>query len=160
MGLDALLARLSGKADTPDTPCNLTGVSDKPAWIGACTLDTPDTPELINGEDVAAEPVAEMSGNPLASFWADSDVDRNPCNLPTVADSDDRRQCTQCQNLRGRACSIAKPQAGALVVANVGYRPQPDTLHRCAGYLPNATDNDQRPGGERWPGLTDTKGNQ
>ena len=77
MGLDALLARLSGKADTPDTPCNLTEVSEKPAWIGACTLDTPDTPEFINGEDVAAEPVIEMSGNSLTSFWADSDVDRN-----------------------------------------------------------------------------------
>ena len=77
MGLDALLARLSGKADTPDTPCNLTEVSGKPAWIGACTLDTPDTPEFINGEDVAAEPGIEMSGNSLTSFWADSDVDRN-----------------------------------------------------------------------------------
>jgi hypothetical protein len=77
MGLDALLARLSGKADTPDTPCNPPEVSEKPAWIGACTLDTPDTPEFINGEDVAAEPVIEMSGNSLTSFWADSDVDRN-----------------------------------------------------------------------------------
>lgn len=71
---------------------------------------------------------------------------------------DDRRTCRQCLNLRGRACNIAKPERGALVVANVGYRPQSDTLKRCAGYLPNATDNDQRPGGERWPGLTDTKG--
>lgn len=74
MGLDALLARLSGKADTPDTPCNPPEVSEKPTWIGACTLDTP---EFINGEDVAAEPVIEMSGNSLTSFWADSDVDRN-----------------------------------------------------------------------------------
>ena len=66
---------------------------------------------------------------------------------------DDRRQCSQCLNLRGRACSIAKPERGALVVANRGYWPAPDTLQRCAGYQPNVTDNDQRPGRERWPGL-------
>ncbi len=64
---------------------------------------------------------------------------------------DDRRTCSQCLNLRGRVCGIAKP--GGLVSANTGYRPAPDTLQRCAGYLPNATDNDQRPGWERWPGL-------
>jgi hypothetical protein len=105
----------------------------------------------------------------LIAFLSDAETDasenraeiavhRNSSILPTVADTDDRRQCSQCLNLRGRACGIAKPERGALVVANVGYRPQPDTPHRCAGYLPNATDNDQRLGGERWPGLTDTKG--
>ena len=51
---------------------------------------------------------------------------------------DDRRRCSQCLNLRGRVCTIAKP--GGLVSANVGYRPAPDTLQRCAGYLPDATD--------------------
>jgi len=64
---------------------------------------------------------------------------------------DDRRTCSQCLNLRGRACAIAKP--GGLVSANLGYRPASATLQRCAGYLPNATDHDQRPGHERWPGL-------
>lgn len=66
---------------------------------------------------------------------------------------DDRRPCSQCLNLRGRVCTIAKPERGALVVANQGYRPAPDTLQRCAGYLPNATDDDQRTGRERWPEL-------
>lgn len=66
---------------------------------------------------------------------------------------DDRRTCSQCLNLRGRACIIAKPERGALVVANRGYRPAPDTLQRCAGYLPNTTDDDQRTGRERWPEL-------
>jgi hypothetical protein len=66
---------------------------------------------------------------------------------------DDRLTCTQCLNLRGRACTIAKPERGALVVANPGYRPAPDTLQRCAGYRPNTTDEDQRTGRERWPGL-------
>lgn len=153
MGLSDLLARLSTQADTPDTSRNPAEVSAKPARIGACTLDTPDTPQIFKAGDVAAEPIADMPEKPLSSFQADSDVDRNLCNLPTITDTDDRRTCQQCLNLRGRACGIAKPQAGALVVANVGYRPQPDTLHRCAGYLPNATDNDQRPGRERWPGL-------
>jgi hypothetical protein len=64
---------------------------------------------------------------------------------------DDRRRCSQCLNLRGRVCAIAKP--GGLVSANVGYRPVAGTLQRCAGYLPNATDTDQQSGGERWPGL-------
>ena len=64
---------------------------------------------------------------------------------------DDRRTCSQCLNLRGRACAIAKP--GGLVSANLGYRPATATPHRCAGYLPNTTDHDQRPGRERWPGL-------
>lgn len=70
---------------------------------------------------------------------------------------DDRRTCSQCLNLRGRVCSVATP--GGLVSANVGYRPAPDTLHRCAGYLPNATETNQQPGGERWPGLIQ-KGNE
>jgi hypothetical protein len=33
--------------------------------------------DFKRAEDVAAEPVIEMSGNSLTSFWADSDVDRN-----------------------------------------------------------------------------------
>ena len=68
---------------------------------------------------------------------------------------DDRRRCSQCLNLRGRVCSVAMP--GGLVSANRGYQPMRDVLQRCAGYLPNATDNDQRTGNERWPGLIDTK---
>jgi hypothetical protein len=64
---------------------------------------------------------------------------------------DDRRCCSQCLNLRGRACTIARP--GGLVSANLGYRPAIATLQRCAGYLPNTTDHDQRPGRERWPEL-------
>jgi hypothetical protein len=163
MGLNDLLARLSSQSDTPDTTCNPVEVSAKPAWIGACTLDTPDTPDtpqIIKAGDVAAEQIADMAGNPLSSFCPETAVDRNSFTLPTIEESetDDRRTCQQCLNLRGRACGIAKPQAGALVVANLGYRPQADTMHRCAGYLPNATDNDQRTGGERWPGLTNMKG--
>ena len=61
--------------------------------------------------------------------------------------SDDRHTCSQCLNLRGGACAIAKP--GGLVSANLGYRPATATLQRCTGYLPNVTDTNQQPGGER-----------
>ena len=70
---------------------------------------------------------------------------------------DDRRTCSQCLNLRGRVCSVATP--GGVVSANKGYRPQADTLQRCAGYLPNAAETDRRPGRERWQGLIQ-KGNE
>jgi hypothetical protein len=48
---------------------------------------------------------------------------------------DDMRRCTQCRNLRGEVCSIAKPEAGALVVANRGYRPV-NLPCRCSGFAP------------------------
>lgn len=51
--------------------------------------------------------------------------------------ADDRRTCRQCQHLQGRVCSVAKP--GDLVSANRGYQPNPDTMQRCANYLPNAS---------------------
>lgn len=71
--------------------------------------------------------------------------------IATAETEDDRRTCSQCLNLQGRVCAIAKP--GRLVSANPGYRPMIVTLQRCAGYLPNTSDHDKRPGRERWPGL-------
>ena len=53
MALADLLARLERRADTPDTPCNPSEVSAKPASIGACTLDIPDTPQGCNSRSVA-----------------------------------------------------------------------------------------------------------
>ena len=65
---------------------------------------------------------------------------------------DDRRRCSQCGNLQSGVCIVARP--AGLVSANRGYRPaSPGVLQRCAGYVPNANDTDQRPGRERWPGL-------
>ncbi len=75
-----------------------------------------------------------------------------------VAFDDDRRYCDQCMNLRRGVCSIAEPKAGALVVANRGYRPVREPPRRCAGYAPGPDDLDRRPGRERWPGLIQ-KGN-
>ena len=114
MGLNALLVRLSSQADTPDTLCNPIEVSAKPAWIEACTLDTPDTPQIIKccenatsdnwlvhftdresqqatftvavdhagalaiySDAVAAEPIADMPGNPFSSFQPEIAVDRS-----------------------------------------------------------------------------------
>lgn len=64
MGVNDLLARLAGRVDTPNTPRNPPKVSGKPAQIGACTLDIPDTPETI-------------SLLHDADFCPDSEVDRN-----------------------------------------------------------------------------------
>lgn len=66
---------------------------------------------------------------------------------------DDRRRCRQCLNLKGEACSIARP--GGLVSASKGYRPA-NLPMRCAGYSPKAGDKDQRAGADRWPGLRET----
>ncbi len=73
-----------------------------------------------------------------------------PAGLPTVPDTDDRRTCSQCRNLASRVCSVARP--GGTVSAIKGYRPDLERLRRCAGYLPNGSDADPRPGAERWPG--------
>ena len=68
---------------------------------------------------------------------------------------DDRRTCNQCANLIARRCQAAKRGE---IVASRNYEPIRDLPRRCEGYAPGATDTDRRPGRERWPGLTDTKG--
>lgn len=71
--------------------------------------------------------------------------------------SDDRRTCQQChKRAPSGICTAATP--GGLVSANRGYRPRPDLLQRCKGFIPLSDDTDQRQGAERWPGLTDKKG--
>lgn len=67
-----------------------------------------------------------------------------------MAGPDDRRTCSQCLNVKGDACSIARP--GGLVSASKGYRPA-NLPMRCAGYSPSLRDKDQRAGADRWPGL-------
>jgi hypothetical protein len=68
---------------------------------------------------------------------------------------DDRRRCTQCLNRRPHdgVCKVAEPKVDAVVVANRSYAPDPVRSRRCEGYSPKASDPDQRPGAERWPGL-------
>jgi hypothetical protein len=86
-------------------------------------------------------------------------IERAEEELPKAI-PDDRRTCSQCSHLRQRACAIAKPERGSLVVANRGYRPDPARLLRCAGYVPLVSDSDQRTGAERWPGIVESDGSR
>jgi len=95
MGLDALLAKLeSRRTDPPDTPCNMAGVSANPAPIVACTLDTPDTPDNINGDlEARIRAMAARwgySGDDLALALAGARQD--PEGWRRVVESDERRQ--------------------------------------------------------------------
>lgn len=76
-------------------------------------------------------------------------------NEGNAAFDDDRRTCDQCANLIARRCQAAKRGD---IVASRNYEPIRDLPRRCEGYAPGAADTDRRPGRERWPGLTDTKG--
>ena len=94
--------------------------------------------------------LSEAEGDP-AEYPTNSDDDCNSLSQPNQAYGDDRRLCTQCQNLRGRVCKIAAP--GKLVSARECYQPMRNLLHRCSGYVPDLCDTDQRIGTERWQGL-------
>jgi hypothetical protein len=74
----------------------------------------------------------------------------NPDPIP-----DDRRTCNRCANLTGRRCQAA---SRGEIVASPTYEPVRDLPRRCEGYTPGMDDSDRRPGRERWPELTDTKG--
>jgi hypothetical protein len=65
---------------------------------------------------------------------------------------DDRRTCRQCVNLARSGRCLAAGR-GELAVTSRDYRPPPDRLHRCEGYIPGADDPDRRAGRERWPAL-------
>lgn len=46
---------------------------------------------------------------------------------------DDRRTCSQCANLKGTVCTVARH--GGVVSAVVGYKPDiPDMPQRCKAY--------------------------
>lgn len=128
-----LNTRIDGTAQTANSPLHSL-CSSPPAHIQAEPFD----PEAF--EERAA--ICEFDGG-LSRADAES--------LAWL--EDDRRRCTQCQNLRQGVCCIAKPEVGALVVANHGYRPVRDIPRRCEGYAPKVDDPDGRPGGERWQGL-------
>lgn len=101
------------------------------------------------------EALALALADPSAALLCYRELAEEP-GIVLAATDDDRRQCSQCLNLRGRICTIARP--GGLVSARRGYEPMRDTLHRCAGYHPDSNDSDQRMGEKRWPGLI-AKGN-
>ncbi len=64
----------------------------------------------------------------------------------------DLRICELCGNLTeaGRCSAAARRE----IVAMPSYQPIRDMPKRCEAYKPPPDDPDQRPGAERWPGLT------
>ncbi|MDP1611713.1 MAG: hypothetical protein Q8M11_11705 [Sulfuritalea sp.] len=64
----------------------------------------------------------------------------------------DLRTCELCGNLTeaGRCDAAARRE----IVASRNYQPIRDMPKRCEAYMPPVDDPDQRPGAERWPGLT------
>lgn len=64
---------------------------------------------------------------------------------------DDRIQCTACRNLTGARCQAARRRE--LPSMAPWHEPDPERLHACYGFLPLASDPDQRPGKVRWPSL-------
>lgn len=95
-----------------------------------------------------------FTGRPAARLLSKVDI---KAALPRSDDGadDDRITCGQCLMLAfGGACMAAK--RGELATATSrNYRPAPDRMRRCEGYLPRG-EGDQRTGMERWPELTDT----
>lgn len=157
--------RLRAEPDTADTACNGTDVSPEPAPIGACTSDTADTAEKptrqADAQKVGADDTPMMEPFDREAFEEragicefDGGLSREDAEA-IAWHEDDRRRCTQCQNRRAHdgVCRIAEPKAGALVVPNRSYTPDPVLSRRCEGYAPKASDTDQRAGAERWPGL-------
>ena len=60
--------------------------------------------------------------------------------LPTPLAVINRSICFDCRNMSGKVCAIAKPEAGALVVAMRGWRPIQDSPVRwCAGFMARST---------------------
>lgn len=121
------------------------GVAKTPTVATVASVATgialsPDLPTVAEvGEEMPAPESSSEPVSPRPDGWRP---------LWMTADLDDRRTCGQCQQYQFGVCSIAWP--GGVVSANRDYRPPPDRLQRCAGYLPKPHDPDQRPGTERW----------
>lgn len=177
MGLDDLLSTLERRAPvTPVTPCNPGGVTPKPAPALACTPVTPVTPQIDNGREDATEPGRHWAlhfldreplevifsddltfGEVLAIYpaalaavpWQEPAGTPEPAPEPTRTAADGPPvlpTCRQCRKLAGN---------GRCLAAAIRREPVPDIGRRCETFLPLASNPDQRPGAERWPGLAD-----
>lgn len=102
MGLEALLTKLENREiATPETPCSPTGVAANPALSLACTLVTPETPQIDNGEN---------------NLRLGERINRaKPAPVPA---------CKTCANVTGRG-GCGKPVAAGLsdVVGVIRYSP-------------------------------------
>lgn len=69
----------------------------------------------------------------------------------TFTIEDDRRCCTQCNNLTSSGLCVAARRGE--IMANRSYHPCEHIPRRCESYLPKGDEIDQRTGKERWPWL-------
>lgn len=126
--------------------------------VHTCCLPEPTHAEVLamHPDAIAAEPMPERYAA-MATQEQEAELKALvAAELGNDLEHDDRRHCDQCMNLRRDICTIAEPKAGALVVANRGYRPVREPPRRCKGYAPGPDDPDRRTGAERWPFLTAT----
>lgn len=114
------------------------------------TIDLDWDGMLATGDAPPPAALPEPGQRPAAKEGADA-----PAGLPGIDDperrGDNRRRCAECGNLasNGRCLAAARRD----IIASRNYAPAPDLLRRCEGFKPLASDPDQRPGRDRWPGL-------
>lgn len=80
-----------------------------------------------------------------------------PATNPGIAarelEGDNRRRCTECDNLNERG--ICRAAERGEIVASRSYTPIRDILRRCEGFAPLPNDPDQTPGRIKWAWLRD-----
>lgn len=118
-----------------------------------------DTPSIASNADAVTPFDLETFEERAAIAEFDGGLDRGAAES-LAWEEDNRRRCTQCTNRRpyDGVCKVTATIKGALVIANRSYTPDPGQLRRCEGYTPKTSDNDQRTGAERWPGLMEVAG--
>lgn len=132
----------------PSAPLTASEEAAIRAWLALIEETDPATIAEVIGQ-------CQRDADARDYFTGRAAADNLQKNEGNAAFDDDRRTCDQCANLIARRCQAAK--RGELV-ASRNYEPIRDLPRRCEGYAPGAADTDRRPGRERWPGLTDTKG--
>jgi hypothetical protein len=132
----------------PSAPLTASEETAIRAWLALIEETDPATIAEVIGQ-------CQRDADARDYFTGRAAADNVQKNRADAAFDDDRRTCDQCANLIARRCQAAKRGE---IVASRNYEPIRDLPRRCEGYVPGATDTDRRPGRERWPGLTDTKG--
>ncbi len=101
--------------------------------------------ELEAGGDIPSVESGELSETGLRLVAETLSLMRGHTFTPPETD-DERRYCRQCQHLSlGGICRSD--------VTARGYEPLDHLPRRCAGYLPEPEEQDQRTGTQRWPSL-------
>jgi hypothetical protein len=126
------------------------------------TLQRPDgtrfdycsLPEQTADEAVARYPgcivVADRTSGAGEAPPTDDDAE------PAAERHDDRRTCEDCRRLDQEGRCRAADADIRFDWAGRYHRPAKGLLKRCEAFLPRPSDLDQRPGSERWPGLSRT----